>query len=57
MGAFAGYNGGPADAQYARVSKITEDSFDSSSTSSGECYENTNNGYVMVTPGRCNSFT
>ncbi|KAM9340220.1 T-cell differentiation antigen CD6-like [Symphorus nematophorus] len=49
MGAFTGYNDDPVEAQYARVSKISVDSFDSSSTSSGECYENTN-GYVMVTP-------
>ncbi|KAI3358817.1 hypothetical protein L3Q82_015206, partial [Scortum barcoo] len=54
--AFTGTNSGPTDAQYARVSKISVDSFDSSSTSSGECYENTN-GYVMVTPGPSNSFT
>ncbi|XP_073340156.1 T-cell differentiation antigen CD6-like [Pagrus major] len=46
MGAFTSYNG---EAQYARVSKISVDSFDSSSTSSGECYENTN-GYVKVDP-------
>ncbi|XP_071356881.1 T-cell differentiation antigen CD6-like isoform X2 [Trachinotus anak] len=39
------------NAQYARVSKISVDSFDTSSTSSGECYENINNGYVVVTPG------
>ncbi|XP_074470507.1 T-cell differentiation antigen CD6-like isoform X1 [Sebastes fasciatus] len=44
------FNGDPAEAQYARVSRITVDSFDTSSTSSGECYENTNNGYVKVTP-------
>ncbi|KAM9838256.1 uncharacterized protein ACBR49_016986 isoform 2-T2 [Aulostomus maculatus] len=31
-------------AQYTRVSKISVDSFESSSTSSGECYENTGNG-------------
>ncbi|XP_041811978.1 T-cell differentiation antigen CD6-like isoform X2 [Chelmon rostratus] len=43
------FNGGPTEAEYARVSKISVDSFDTSSTSSGECYENTN-GYVMVTP-------
>ncbi|XP_034747279.1 T-cell differentiation antigen CD6-like isoform X2 [Etheostoma cragini] len=50
MGAFIGYNGAPAEPQYARVSKISVDSFDTSSTSSGEIYKNTNNGYVMVTP-------
>ncbi|XP_035537910.1 scavenger receptor cysteine-rich type 1 protein M130-like isoform X2 [Morone saxatilis] len=51
MGAFTGYNGDCTDPQYARVSKITVDSFDTSSTSSGECYENTNpKGYVVVTP-------
>ncbi|KAM8767613.1 uncharacterized protein AB9X84_006424 isoform 2-T2 [Acanthopagrus schlegelii] len=44
-GAFTSYNGEP---QYARVSKISVDSFESSSTSSGECYENTN-GNVKVT--------
>lgn len=55
MGTFPSYNAEATDAQYARVSKISEDSFDSSSTSSGECYENTN-GYVMVTPGQSNSF-
>ncbi|XP_031151543.1 T-cell differentiation antigen CD6-like isoform X3 [Sander lucioperca] len=49
-GAFISCNGGPEEAQYARVSKISVDSFDTSSTSSGECYENTNNGYAMVTP-------
>ncbi|XP_070841101.1 T-cell differentiation antigen CD6-like [Chaetodon trifascialis] len=49
MGTFPGYNSGPTGAEYARVSKISVDSFDTSSTSSGECYENTN-GYVMVTP-------
>ncbi|XP_053190558.1 T-cell differentiation antigen CD6-like isoform X2 [Scomber japonicus] len=41
MGAFTNYNGCQISDPYARVSKITEDSFDSSSTSSGECYENT----------------
>lgn len=51
MGAFTSYNGDP---QYARVSKISVDSFDSSSTSSGECYENTN-GHVEVTPGQLGS--
>lgn len=55
MGTFPGYNAEATDAQYARVSKISVDSFDSSSTSSGECYENTN-GYVTVTPGQSNSF-
>lgn len=49
MGVFPGHNAEPVEAQYARVSKISVDSFDSSSTSSGECYENTN-GYVLVTP-------
>ncbi|XP_036948271.1 deleted in malignant brain tumors 1 protein-like isoform X3 [Acanthopagrus latus] len=44
-GAFTSYNGEP---HYARVSKISVDSFESSSTSSGECYENTN-GNVKVT--------
>ncbi|XP_059205145.1 T-cell differentiation antigen CD6-like [Centropristis striata] len=50
MGTFEGNDGGPDEPQYARVSKISMDSFDTSSTSSGECYENTNNGYIMVTP-------
>ncbi|XP_062414460.1 T-cell differentiation antigen CD6-like [Pungitius pungitius] len=36
--------------QYSTVSKSPRDSFSSSSTSSGECYENTNNGYVTVFP-------
>uniref|UniRef100_A0A3B4Y0U2 T-cell differentiation antigen CD6-like n=1 Tax=Seriola lalandi dorsalis TaxID=1841481 RepID=A0A3B4Y0U2_SERLL len=45
------------DAQYARVSKISVDSFDTSSTSSGECYENVTNGYIMVTPGQLSSLT
>ncbi|XP_041663964.1 T-cell differentiation antigen CD6-like isoform X2 [Cheilinus undulatus] len=49
MGAFTGRNGKPVDAQYARVSKISVDSFDTSSTSSEE-YENTNTGSVLVTP-------
>nr|XP_046273863.1 T-cell differentiation antigen CD6-like isoform X2 [Scatophagus argus] len=47
MGAFMGYNNDSPDAPYARVSKISVDSFESSSTSSGECYENTN-GYAKV---------
>ncbi|XP_070702784.1 T-cell differentiation antigen CD6-like isoform X2 [Pempheris klunzingeri] len=50
MGVFTGHHGGPSEPQYARVSKISVDSFDTSSTSSEECYENTNNGYVEVTP-------
>ncbi|CAK6949168.1 T-cell differentiation antigen CD6-like isoform X2 [Scomber scombrus] len=41
MRALTNYNGLQISDPYARVSKITEDSFDSSSTSSGECYENT----------------
>ncbi|XP_022613018.1 T-cell differentiation antigen CD6-like isoform X1 [Seriola dumerili] len=49
-GAFTSYSVDCLDAQYARVSKISVDSFDTSSTSSGECYENVNNGYIMVTP-------
>ncbi|XP_051245851.1 T-cell differentiation antigen CD6 isoform X2 [Dicentrarchus labrax] len=46
------YNGDCTDPQYARVSKITVDSFDTSSTSSGECYENTypNTNSYVVTP-------
>ncbi|XP_068567019.1 T-cell differentiation antigen CD6-like [Cebidichthys violaceus] len=50
MGDFSGCNGVPAEPPYARVSKISVDSFDTSSTSSGECYENTDDGYVLVTP-------
>ncbi|XP_074542840.1 uncharacterized protein LOC141802924 [Halichoeres trimaculatus] len=50
MGGFTGCNGGSTEAQYARVSKISVDSFESSSTSSEELYENTNNGYTMVIP-------
>ncbi|XP_075962081.1 T-cell differentiation antigen CD6-like isoform X1 [Anarhichas minor] len=50
MGVFTACNGGPAEAPYARVSKISVDSFGTSSTSSGECYENTDNGYVQATP-------
>ncbi|KAK5854669.1 hypothetical protein PBY51_004844 [Eleginops maclovinus] len=49
MGMFSGCNG-DAGAQYARVSKITVDSFDTSSTSSGECYENTSNNYITLPP-------
>ncbi|KAL6099416.1 cd6 [Pungitius sinensis] len=41
---------GVPEPQYATVSKSSRDSFSSSSTSSGECYENTNNGYVTVFP-------
>ncbi|KAM9385171.1 uncharacterized protein KZ484_006767 isoform 2-T3 [Pholidichthys leucotaenia] len=48
--AFTGYNGVPIDPQYARISKISVDSFESSSTSSGENYENVTKGYIMVTP-------
>lgn len=57
MGAFTSYNRAPTDPQYARVSKISVDSFETSSTSSGECYENVNNGYVAVNPGQSNLFT
>ncbi|CAJ1082789.1 T-cell differentiation antigen CD6-like isoform X2 [Xyrichtys novacula] len=49
MGVFTGSHEGPTGAEYARVSKISVDSFDSS-TSSEDLYENTNNGYVQVTP-------
>ncbi|KAF3834265.1 hypothetical protein F7725_025469 [Dissostichus mawsoni] len=50
MGTFSGCIG-DADAPYARVSKIISvDSFDTSSTSSGECYENTSNNYVTFPP-------
>ncbi|KAF0024290.1 hypothetical protein F2P81_023092 [Scophthalmus maximus] len=50
-GAFPDHSRGPHDAQCARVSKISVDSFETTSTSSGECYENINNsGHIMVTP-------
>ncbi|XP_034057537.1 T-cell differentiation antigen CD6-like isoform X2 [Gymnodraco acuticeps] len=50
MGTFSGCIG-DADAPYARVSKIISvDSFDTSSTSSGECYENTSNNYITLPP-------
>ncbi|XP_034560697.1 T-cell differentiation antigen CD6-like isoform X2 [Notolabrus celidotus] len=49
MRVFTDCNGGPIEAQYARVSKISMDSFDDSCTSSEESYQNTNNGYTMVT--------
>lgn len=42
------------EAQYTTVSKSSRDSFSTSSTSSGECYENTKN-YVMVLPGQSHS--
>ncbi|XP_051811023.1 deleted in malignant brain tumors 1 protein-like isoform X3 [Acanthochromis polyacanthus] len=47
---FLGYNGVPVEPQYARVSKISIDSFETSSTSSGECYENVTSGYTNVIP-------
>ncbi|XP_039978044.1 T-cell differentiation antigen CD6-like isoform X2 [Xiphias gladius] len=47
-GAFTSYNGSPQDAQYARESKISVDSFDTSSTSSGECYENITSSYIVA---------
>nr|XP_020452970.1 T-cell differentiation antigen CD6-like isoform X2 [Monopterus albus] len=50
MEAFQSHNGGPTDPQYARVSKISANSFETSSTSSGECYENINDAYINVTP-------
>ncbi|KAK5883219.1 hypothetical protein CesoFtcFv8_019577 [Champsocephalus esox] len=50
MGTFSGCIG-DAGAPYARVSKmVSVDSFDTSSTSSGECYENTSNNYVTLPP-------
>ncbi|XP_033949699.1 T-cell differentiation antigen CD6-like isoform X2 [Pseudochaenichthys georgianus] len=50
MGTFSGCFG-DAGAPYARVSKmVSVDSFDTSSTSSGECYENTSNNYVTLPP-------
>ncbi|XP_034456755.1 CD5 antigen-like isoform X1 [Hippoglossus hippoglossus] len=46
-----GASGGPPDAQQARASMISVDSFETSSTSSGENYENINNSkYINVTP-------
>ncbi|XP_005452885.1 T-cell differentiation antigen CD6 isoform X1 [Oreochromis niloticus] len=48
--AFPSCNGASTYPQYARVSKISVDSFESSSTSSGECYENLPKDYVNVTP-------
>uniref|UniRef100_A0A3Q3G0N5 T-cell differentiation antigen CD6-like n=1 Tax=Labrus bergylta TaxID=56723 RepID=A0A3Q3G0N5_9LABR len=53
MGVFTGCNGGPTNAQYARASTVTVDSFDTSSTSS----EETNEGYVRVTPGESDLLT
>lgn len=49
-GAFPSCNGASTYPHYARVSKISVDSFESSSTSSGECYENLPKDYVNVTP-------
>ncbi|XP_030597545.1 deleted in malignant brain tumors 1 protein-like isoform X2 [Archocentrus centrarchus] len=46
---FPNCNGAPTYPQYARVSKISVDSFESSSTSSGECYENLPKDYINVT--------
>ncbi|XP_030002461.1 T-cell differentiation antigen CD6-like isoform X2 [Sphaeramia orbicularis] len=43
-------NGCAVQDDYARVSKISVDSFDSSSTSSGEDYENTRNHEVTAEP-------
>ncbi|XP_041823131.1 T-cell differentiation antigen CD6-like isoform X2 [Melanotaenia boesemani] len=52
MGSFRNLNGGSIDPQYTRVSKVSVDSFESSSTSSGESYENisANPNYINVTP-------
>lgn len=41
---FTSHNGGFTDPRFSRMSKISVDSFESSSTSSGECYENVQNG-------------
>ncbi|XP_060949028.1 deleted in malignant brain tumors 1 protein-like isoform X2 [Limanda limanda] len=50
-GAFPAARGGPPDAQQARASMISVDSFETSSTSSGEDYENINkSGYINVDP-------
>ncbi|MEQ2190264.1 hypothetical protein GOODEAATRI_033986, partial [Goodea atripinnis] len=49
IGAFKNYNKGAADPQYSRVSKISEDSFEISSTSSEE-YENVNPSHVPDIP-------
>ncbi|KAM7373531.1 hypothetical protein PAMP_008375 [Pampus punctatissimus] len=43
------YNDCPIKDEYSKVSRNIEDSFESSSTSSGECYENTAN-YITATP-------
>uniref|UniRef100_A0A3Q2P221 SRCR domain-containing protein n=1 Tax=Fundulus heteroclitus TaxID=8078 RepID=A0A3Q2P221_FUNHE len=43
---------GAAGLQYSRVSKISEDSFETSSTSSGECYQNVNPSSDPEHPGR-----
>lgn len=51
VAAYPNYGDVGTDPQYSRVSKISVDSFESSCTSSEECYENTN-GYVMVSPGQ-----
>ncbi|XP_047233603.1 T-cell differentiation antigen CD6-like isoform X2 [Girardinichthys multiradiatus] len=50
IGAFKNYNKGAADPQYSRVSNISEDSFEISSTSS-EDYENVNPSHVTDIPG------
>lgn len=50
------FGGLPSDL-YTRVSKISADSFDSSSTSSGETYENTRDSYVMVVERPCDAAT
>ncbi|XP_047460261.1 T-cell differentiation antigen CD6-like isoform X2 [Mugil cephalus] len=43
---FINRNGGPPDPQQNRASKMSADSFDSSSTSSGECYQNVDSNYI-----------
>lgn len=47
VGVFTNCNGGVKQEDYNRASKITVDSFESSSTSSDECYNNYN---VAVCP-------
>ncbi|KAM4549558.1 uncharacterized protein V3H82_018814 [Fundulus diaphanus] len=52
IAAFPDYKEGAAGLWYSRVSKISEDSFETSSTSSGECYQNVNPSSGPEHPGR-----
>lgn len=56
LASYINRNGGPPDPKYSRVSKISVDSFESSSTSSGECYQNVNTNYTNVDPGAGQEF-